>query len=791
MNDARGGHRASFIGRPMPRLEDVRLITGKGRYTDDVSYPGEAHAAFVRSPHPHARIVWIDAGTARAMAGVLAVFTAEDYAAAGGHGIKHFAVPADAHDVKKHSFHDWSGPAAFEMPQPVLAGDRVRYVGEPVAMVVAESAALARDAAERVTVRYEALPAVVDVRAAIAPGAPLLHDAAPGNVAMDKELGDPAALKAAFAQAHLIVEHSFRAQRIVNAQMEPRAAIGVYDEASGVLTALACSQGAVRLKTNVADSLGVPPESVRAITPDVGGGFGLRNNPQSEQILVAFAARALKRPVKWLGDRSESFLSDFQGRDLVTDARLALDRDGRILAMSVEHIGGLGAYPVSYVWLSNAYRVMPTVYDVPLAHLRVRAALTNTVPTAPFRGAGRPEAHFVIERLLDIAAGRLGLDRAELRRRNLVRRKQLPYRSATGLTYDSGDFRGNMARALVLAGWKEFPARRRAAKKRGLLAGIGLSNYVESPVGIPVEYVRVTVQTDGVVEAVAGTQSTGQGHETTFAQVLADQLGVTPEQVRLVTGDTAVVPKGGGTHSDRSMRLAGTLLVRTSEKIVAQARAVFAALVGVKPEDVAFEDGFFHAPQSNRRLDIFDVARAIDSDTLAPDLRKPLTSEESFMGRIPAYPTGCAVAEVEVDPATGDVTLTRYASVDDAGRAINPLILHGQVHGGIVQGAGQVLIETTAHDAGGHVLAGSFMDYALPRADMVPSLSVELAEDPTSGNPLRVKGGGEAGITPALAVITNAIVDALSVYGIEHIEMPATPANVWAAIRAAQARAER
>jgi carbon-monoxide dehydrogenase large subunit len=426
------------------------------------------------------------------------------------------------------------------------------------------------------------------------------------------------------------------------------------------------------------------------------------------------------------------------------------------------------------------------VYDVPLVHLRVRGVLTSTVPTAPFRGAGRPEAHLVIERLLDIAACRLDIDRAELRRRNLIRRKQLPYRSATGLAYDSGDFRHNMTRALELADWKGFAARRRDAKKRGRLAGIGLSNYVESPVGIPVEYVRVTVQTDGVIEAAAGTQSTGQGHETTFAQVLADQLGVAPEQVRLVTGDTAVVPTGGGTHSDRSMRLAGTLLVRTSGRIVVQARAVAAALIGVKPDDVAFHDGFFHAPQSNRRLDIFDVARAIDSEPLPADLKRPLTSDETFHGRIPAYPTGCAIAEVEVDPETGAVTLTRYASVDDAGRAINPLILHGQVHGGIVQGAGQVLMETTAHDEAGHVLAGSFMDYAIPRADMVPSLTVELAEDPTAGNPLKVKGGGEAGITPALAVISNAIVDALAVYGIEHIEMPASAASVWAAIRAAR-----
>jgi carbon-monoxide dehydrogenase large subunit len=786
MTETRGDRRVPYIGRPMPRLEDFRLVTGQGRYTDDIAFPGQAHAAFVRSPHPHARILAIDAAPARALADVLAVYTAADYAAAGGRGIKHFAVPADAHDVKKPSFHDWRGAPPFDMPQPVLAADRVRYVGEPIAMVVGETAALAREAAERVVVRYEPLPAVTDVRAAIAAGAPLLHDEASCNVAMDKELGDPAALATAFAAAHLVVEDDFRSQRIVNAQMEPRAAIGDYDEASDIVTALAGSQGANRLKTNVADSLGLAPEKVRAVTADVGGGFGLRTNSQSEAILVAFAARALKRPVKWLGDRAECFLGDFQGRDLVTHARLAFDREGRILAMSVDHIGGLGAYPVSYVWLSNAYRVMPTVYDVPLAYLRVRGVLTNTVPTAPFRGAGRPEAHFVIERLLDIAARRLGIDRAELRRCNLIRRKQLPYRSATGLTYDSGDFRHNMTRALGLSDWKGFAARRRAAKKRGRLAGIGLSNYVESPVGIPVEYVRVTVRPEGVVEAAAGTQSTGQGHETTFAQVLADQLGITPEQVRLVTGDTAIVPAGGGTHSDRSMRLAGTLLVRTSERIIAHARAVVAALVRVTAEEVVFDDGFFHAPQSNRRLDLFDVARAIATEPLPPELKRPLVSEETFRGRLPAYPTGCAVAEVEIDPATGTVALTRYASVDDAGRAINPLVLHGQVHGGIVQGAGQVLMETTAHDAAGHVLAGSFMDYAIPRADVVPSLSVELAEDPTAGNPLKVKGGGEAGITPALAVIGNAIADALSVYGIEHIEMPATPASVWAAIRAAE-----
>ena len=786
MTEPRTARREPFIGRPMPRLEDARLVSGRGRYTDDFSYPQQTYAAFVRSPHPHARLRGIDATAARVLAGVLAVLTAEDYAAAGGRGIGHFAVPADAHDVKKTFVHEWRGAPPFELAQLPLAVDRVRYVGEPVAMVVAESAALARDAAEQVVVDYDPLPAVSDVRDAMTPGAPLVHDSVSRNLALDLEIGDAAAVEAVFARAPTVVAHRFRSQRIVNAQMEPRGAVGLYDEASGLITVISGNQSANKLKQTLIGCLDVAPDTVRAVTPDTGGGFGLRMNVYPEQVMVAVAARALKRPVKWLGDRSECFLTDFQGRDLVTDARLALDAEGRILAMTVAHTGGVGAYPVSYVWLSNAYRVMPTVYDVPLAHLALRGVLTNTVPTAPFRGAGRPEATLVIERLLDIAARRLGIERTELRRRNLIRRKQLPYRSATGLTYDSGDFRGNMARALTLADWKEFPARRRAARKRGVLAGIGVSNYVESPVGMPIEYVRLTVHAGGVVEAVAGTQSTGQGHETTFAEVVADQLGVTPTQVRLVTGDTTVVPAGGGSHSDRSMRLGGTLLVRTSEKIIAQARAVFAALGGVRLDDVAFDDGFFHAPQTNRRLDVFDIARAIESEpALAPELRTPLASEEKFFGRIPAYPTGCAVCEVEVDPATGEIALTRYASVDDAGRAINPLILHGQVHGGIVQGAGQALMETTAHDGDGQVLAGSFMDYSMPRAAMMPSFAVELAEDPTEGTPLKVRGGGEAGITPALAVISNAIVDALSVYGIEHVEMPATAASIWAAIRAA------
>ncbi|SRR5579871_2122402 len=786
-----GGEREPFIGRPLPRFEDRRLVAGRGRFTDDFAFDGQAYAAFVRSPHPHARILSIDVSAAAKLPAVLAIFTAADYTAAGGRGIAHNPNPASTYDVTVKAFTGPGRRTPFEMLHPPLAGAQVRFVGEPVAMVIAETQFAAQDAAEGVVVEYDVLPAVTDALAALAPGAPLLHDEAAGNLAVDTAFGDQAACKAAFAGAHLVVTQTFRNQRIASAHMEPRAALATYDAAQDVYTILTGSQGAVRVRNTIAACLGVAPERVRAITHDVGGAFGLLNNVYPEQVMVTWAARQVGRPVKWTGDRSQAFLVDYQGRDMVTEGRLAVAADGKILALAIAMTGNVGAYPATYVPLSNAYRVTPTVYDIPVATVAIRGALTNTVPTAPFRGAGRPEATFVIERLMDIAAHRLGMDRVALRRRNLIRRSQLPYRSATGLTYDSGNFRANMDGALKLCDWDGFPARRRAARKRGRLAGIGLANYVESPVGQPNEYVRITVRENREIEAVAGTQSSGQGHETTFAQVLADRLGVAPEEVKLVTGDTAIVPAGGGTHSDRSMRLAGTLLVEASDRIIAQAVRVFAALVGCSETDVSFRDGFFESPRSNRRLDVFDIAHAITAEAaLAPALRTPLTSEARFTGRIPAYPTGAAVCEVEIDAETGAVALTRYASVDDCGQPINPLILHGQVHGGIVQGAGQALSECLTHAPSGQVLTGSFMDYAMPRADMVPSFTVDLAEDPTKSNPLRVKGGGEAGITPALGAITNAVIDALSVHGIEHIEMPATPARVWAAIASATRKSE-
>jgi carbon-monoxide dehydrogenase large subunit len=611
-----------------------------------------------------------------------------------------------------------------------------------------------------------------------------VFEQAPGNIGVEFAFGDAAKLEEAFSRAHLVVEHTFRASRAVAVQMEPRSHIGLYDAATNVLTFVTGSQGAVRVKADLAYVLDMPPDNVHVLTQDVGGAFGLRTHLNPEQTAIAWAARHLKRTVKWTSDRTEAFLADYQGRDMITTGKLAFDEKGRMLGLSIDMIGNVGGHPVSYVFLNNAFRVQPTVYDLPVAHIHLRGVLTNTVPTAPYRGAGRPEAILTFERLIDMAADKLGIDRAELRRRNLIKRSQFPYRTVTGLTYDSGDFVGNQKKVLEAADWRGFPTRRRAAKKRNKLAGIGLANYVETPVGAPMEWVNVAVLPEGKVEVRVGTQSSGQGHETTFAQVIADQLGVTPEDVKVVTGDTRIIPIGGGTHSDRSMRLAGKILMEASDNVVAQARKAFAAMAKVSEDDVTFDDGLFSAPRSNLRLGMFDLARALQNEP--PEVQQPLASEAKFLGRLPAYPTGSAVCEIEIDADTGVVEIVRYTSIDDAGQVINPLILHGQTHGGIVQGAGQALSEAVAHDPDtGQVLSASFMDYAMLRADQMPSFDIDLVEDPTHGNTLRVKGGGEAGITPALATVMNAVMDALSVYGVTEIDMPATPARVWSAIQAA------
>jgi aerobic carbon-monoxide dehydrogenase large subunit len=774
-----------YIGRPMPRFEDLRLVRGAGRYSDDVTMPGQAYAVFVRAPHAHALIKSIATEAARKLPGVIAVLTGADYTADGLKGAMQRPNPAGAIDIKVRAFTAEKRPVLEERQLPIVT-DRVRYPGEAVAIIVAETLLAAKDAAEAVDVEYEALPAATEVRSAM--GAEAIWPAtAPDNIALDQEFGDAAAVEAAFAAADLVVEQTFVNQRIANAQMEPRSGVASYDAANDSYTIISGNQGVHVPRMVLAESFGLPDGKIRFICPDVGGGFGLRNNLYPEQAAICWAAKRTGRVVKWTNDRSESFLTDYQGRDLVTKARLALTKDGSISAYQADHIGGVGGQTVTYVPLSNAYRVATTAYAIPLMHMRCRAVMTNTVPTAPFRGAGRPEATLVLERLIDMAADRLGMDRVRLRQKNVIKRSQLPYHTASGLTYDSGDFSGNMKRMAEAADWTGFAKRKRESKKRGKLRGIGIANYVETPVGIPHERVEVSVRADGKVTLAVGTQSTGQGHETSFAQVMADLLGVRPEDIEFVSGDTAAVVSGSGTHSDRSMRLGGTLMVEASGDIVAQSKAVAAQMFNVGAAEVEFSDGLLATPTSNRRLTVYDIAQAIDDNpALSPNGQ--LHAKATFTGRIPAYPTGCAICEVEIDPDTGEIAIPRYGSIDDAGQAINPLILHGQVHGGIVQGVGQALLETMAYSETGQVLSGSFMDYAMPRAHHVPFFDIALTEDPTKGNPLRVKGGGEAGITPALAVVMNAIADALKEFGIEHLDMPATPYRIWSAIQEAKSR---
>jgi carbon-monoxide dehydrogenase large subunit len=698
--------------------------------------------------------------------------------------MSHVPNPADAVESSRPAFTATLDSPIFDAQHLPLVRDRVRHAGEGIAFIIAETLAQALDAAEYLRVEYQMLPAVVSQIDAIAPGAPQLWDGAPGNICFDECFGDRAATDAAFEAAHLVVKKDFVNSRIVTCQMEPRSAIGRYDSETGRYHLLSGSQGVVRQRFELATALGVPLDQVEIVCPDVGGAFGTRTTLYAEQLLVVWAAKRLGREIRWTSNRSEAFLSDYQGRDLVTRAALAFDSAGRILGMRTGMLGNVGAHTVSYVPLANGYRVTTTVYDVPAAFVRARGVLTNTAPTAPFRGAGRPEAHFVIERLLDIAAPRLGLDRVELRRRNLIPKAKLPYRNALGLTYDAGDFHHNLDKALAMADWQGFSARRTLSTAAGLLRGIGLANYVESPVGAPRERMIVRVPGDGTVEILAGTQSSGQGHETTFAQVVADGLGVDMTSIRLVTGDTSIIAAGGGTHSDRSMRLGGTLLVRACAEILEDARAVAARRFNCETSAVAFTDGQLRGPSAGNVLTLLEAARLTENPG-----GTGFSAMTEFNGRMPAYPTGCAICELEIDPETGATWIRRYTSVDDVGQPINPMIVDGQVHGGIAQGAGQALLEDLVVDRdNGEMLGGSFLDYGVPRADHFPHFDVAFTEDPTLGNPLRVKGGGESGITPASAAIINAVVDALASFGIDHIAMPATPHRIWRAIQSARAR---
>src|SRR5712692_2816631 len=772
------------IGKPTLRREDPRLLTGSGRYSDDVNLPGQAYACMVRSPHAHARILSIESTDACKLPGVIAVLTGRDALADGLRPIPHRPVPTNPHEVPLKSR---DGSAFFIAPHPLLPVDRARFVGEAVAVVIAETPAVARDAAERVSVDYEPMPAATATKDAASAGAPVLWSEAGSNVCVDSETGDAAAVEAAFARAAHVVGLQTRINRVTGVPMEPRAAVAVYDEASGRYTLYAGSGGSQRQRGDLAAVLGVPESAVRVVAHDVGGNYGTRNGAYPEFGLVAWAARRLGRPVKWTCDRRDAVLTDYHSRDLVSHVELALDADGTFLALRGVNTSNLGAHAVSFTPLAKGVGVSSSVYRIPASCMRARAVVSTTSPTSPYRSAGRPEVMYVIERLIDLAARRHGFDRVELRRRNLVPPTAMPYRNALGLLQDSGDYPAVQDRAVALADWAGFEKRRAEARRRGRYRGIGLANYLELNTGMPRERTQITVRPEGGIDVVLGTLSSGQGHETSFAQLVVEWFGVELRHVRLITGDTDLMPVGGGSHSGRSMRLGAVVMAKASDAIVDKGKRLAAWLLEAADADIEFAHRRFTVKGTDRSVDLFEVAAAGLRDDAPATLGGPLAAVSDETMNVPSYPYGCAVCEVEVDPETGAVELVRHTTVDDVGRAVNPLILHSQTHGGIAAGVGQALMELCAYDEAGQLQAATFMDYAIPRADALPSFTTEISEVPSTSNPLGLRGGGEGGTTPALGAVVNAICDALAELGVEHLEMPATPERVWEAIRDARA----
>ena len=681
--------------------------------------------------------------------GVIAVLTGKDAAADGLKPIPHKPVTVNPHEV---ALKNRDGSPFYIPPYAVLPTDKARFVGEAVAMVIAETAMAAKDGADDVEVDYEVLPFNS-----------LLWESLGSNVLVDADVGDAAAVEAAFRRAAHVVRLETSVNRVTGVPLELRAALGVYED--GRYTVYAPSGGVQRFRADLAVTLGVPESHVRVVARDVGGRYGVRNYLCPEIALVAWGARRLGRPVKWRADRQEAFLTDDHARDLAVQAELALDAEGNFLAFRSANTSNVGAHAVSYVPLTKGVGVSTSVYHLPCAALRARAVLSNTMPTSPYRAAGRPEVMFVIERLIELAARRHGFDRVKLRSQNLV--STFPYKNTQGLVYDSGDYAATQTRALQLADWKGFEERRKEARSRGRHRGIGMGNYIELNTGAPRERAEVAVRREGRVDVVLGTISSGQGHETSFAQLIAEWLGVELAQVRLLAGDTDVAPVGGGTHSGRSMRMGAVVMHLACKEIIENGKQAASERLEAAVADIEFSQGKFKVKGTDRAISLFELA--------------PLAGHHDATVPLPSYPFGCAVCEVEIDADTGVVEIVRYTSVDDVGRAVNPLILHGQTHGGIAAGVGQALWERLAYNAEtGQLESASFMDYALPRADQLPFFKTEISEIPSTTNPLGLRGGGEGGTTPALATVANAICDALD---IEHIELPATPERVWRAIR--------
>jgi carbon-monoxide dehydrogenase large subunit len=771
------------IGQPVRRVEDQRFITGRGNYLDDINRRHQAYAFMLRSPHAHAVVQAVDTAAALSAPGVLAVYTGADLARDGIGTIPCLSAVTNR-----------DGSPSAMPPYPAIARDLVRHVGDTVAMVVAGSIAAARDAAELIAVEYEPLPAAVDTVHALGAGQPLVWDEAPGNLCFDWEVGDGPAVERAMTGARHRVAFELVNNRIVVNSMEPRGALGEYDPGEDSYTLWSSTQGSHFIRNLLAESVfKIPENRIRVVTRDVGGGFGMKLFLYPEHILVLWAAKKLGRAVKWTPERSDAFLTDTQGRDNVTRLELALDDELRFLALGVEIVANMGAY------LSNFAPEIPTasgavmhsgVYAIPAIHVGVKGVFTNTVPVDAYRGAGRPEAAYAVERLIDYAAHRLGVPPQELRRRNFIKPEAMPYQTALGLNYDSGEFARNMDQALAAADVAGFPARRAGARARGRYRGLGHAVYIEQSGFPPDEFAELRFDPSGALTILMGTQSSGQGHQTAYTQLAVERLGIAPDKVRVVQGDTAAISFGRGTGGSRSLPVGGASLAQAADKLIAKGRHIAAHLFEAAEADVEFADGVFTVGGTDRRLGIEEVARAaFNPAQQAPGVEPGFAETGHFTPPQPTFPNGCHVCEVEIEPETGHIDIVRYLVVDDFGTVINPLLLRGQVQGGVAQGVGQAMLERTVFDPEtGQLLTGSLTDYCLPRADDLPAIEFAYNVVPCRTNPLGVKGAGEAGAIGAPPALVNAVVDALSELGIEHLDMPLTPERVWAAIRAVAGR---
>jgi len=768
------------IGQPVPRFEDPRLVKGGGRYVADMSFPGMAFGYVLRSPHAHARIRSIDTSKAKAAPGVLAVLTGADYKKA---GFGDLPVPGG---LKRRD-----GAPGYKPRYPALVEDRVRMIGDYVAFVVAETYYQAVDAAELIEVDYEPLPAMISTGDAVTPGEPLVWEDCPNNIGFIQIEGNKEATDAAFARAAHVVKHHFVINRVTAATMEPRGCIGLFEPIEGRYTIYTTLQRTNVFQTELSQYvLKVPDSKIRVVCGDIGGSFGMKSAVYNEVALVLLGAKLTGRPVKWVATRSESFLCDAQARDNVTDAELALDKDGHFLGFRAKIIAAIGAYlQVGMPAFTGNLGTLAGVYKTPASHVDVTAVFTHTQPVRPYRGNGRPEAGYIIERMVDLAADQVGIDPAELRRRNTISPEAMPYKTSVTFTYDCGEFEKNLNMALDAADTKGFEARRTTSRKNGKLRGIGFSNTIERSAAAGLEGAEIRFDRTGSVSIFSGSINQGQGHETAFKQVVCDKLGLDPNEVTYIQGDTDQVFFAEGTGGSRSAAFSGSAFTLAAEKIETKAKAIVAKMLKLDVADIKFADGVFSSQKTNQTLTIKEVAKAaIDPKNLPEGMEVGLISTAIYQGKVASYPNGCHVCELEIDEDTGVVEILNYNVVDDVGTVINPLLLHGQIDGGVAMGVGQILMENIKFDEQGQMLTGSFMDYAMPRASDLPAYHVGSNPVPTKTNPLGVKGAGEAGCVGAMPAVANALVDALSVLGIKHVEMPATPEVLWKAINQARAK---